>query len=342
MSKSAPPIHIIGQGLAGTLLAFECLDRNIPFTIFDQGLAGASSMVAAGMWNPISIKLTRAGWRMKAFSDQLTDTYARIEKLLGISIKHDCDIQRIFPDVFAANEWDHRSQHPEMLPYLKEPTLNSLLGYRTPFGFGTIQGGGWVHVPLLLKSSRAYFKSQGVLEEAKVEHARVQQWVEDEIHVIHATGWKQIEKSSAHRIPLVPNKGEVLTISAQGLDERFIAHFGNFIIPLGNETFRLGATYKPHTSDTEPTEQYKNELLDAFKTHSCAEARLTEHHAGIRPTTRDRRPVVGKIPGSIREYMLGGLGSKGVLLAPYFAHYLIDLIQGKCALDEEVDPARLI
>lgn len=342
MTTSAPPIHIIGQGLAGTLLAFECLDRKIPFTIFDRGLAGSSSMVAAGMWNPISIKLTRAGWRIKAFSEQLDNTYTRIEQLLGIAIKHDGEIQRIFPDVLAANEWDHRSQHPEMLPYLKEPTLDSLVGYETPYGFGTIQGGGWVHVPLLLNASRAYFKLHGVLKETEVDHGRIQQWVEDEIHVVHATGWKPIEKSAACRIPLVPNKGEVLTIAAPGLDERCITHFGNFIIPLGNGSFRLGATYKPHTSDTEPTDQYKNELLDAFRIHSSVEARLTEHHAGIRPTTRDRRPVVGQIPGSIREYMLGGLGSKGVLLAPYFAHYLIDLIQGKCAVDEEVDPARLI
>ncbi|MFM7309802.1 MAG: NAD(P)/FAD-dependent oxidoreductase, partial [Flavobacteriales bacterium] len=338
MNQSTPFIHIIGQGLAGTLLAFECLDRKIPFAIFDRGLGGASSMVAAGMWNPISIKLMRAGWRVQDFTDQLTKTYTRIEQELNLSIKHDCGIQRIFPDAFSANEWDHRSQHPEMFPYLKEPTQSQLSGYETPFGFGTIQGGGWVHVSLLLKSSRDHFKSLGVLHETEINHQDIQAWVEDEIQVIHATGWKAIEKSSTNRIPLVPNKGEVLTITADGLDEQYIAHFGNFIIPLGNRTFRLGATYKPHSSDVEPTEEYKNELLDAFQAQSFVEARLMEHQAGIRPTTRDRRPVVGKIPDSIREYMLGGLGSKGVLLAPYFAHYLIDLIQGKCAVDEEVNP----
>ena len=47
---------IIGQGLAGTLMAHELLKANESFLVIDEYRESTSSKVAAGMFNPISGK----------------------------------------------------------------------------------------------------------------------------------------------------------------------------------------------------------------------------------------------------------------------------------------------
>jgi glycine oxidase len=342
MGQTHPPIHIIGQGLAGTLLAFECQRRKRPFTIFDSGLSHASSMVAAGMWNPISIKRNQAGWRSVELLRHLFEVYPRIEQQLSERFFHPLPIHRIFPDVHAGNEWDQRSVTPEMNAYMHEPNCGSIKGFPTPFGFGEIQGGGWLNLPSMLQSARLFFQQLGVLREELVNQHQIRSWVEDEITVIHSTGSRAIEKSEFARIPILPNKGDVLTLNSTEFGEQSIVHFGKFLLPLGDGKFRLGSTYHPNSSNSEVTEQSRLELIDALKAHTTKPFEVLTHDVGIRPTTVDRRPLAGRIPGALREFVLGGLGSKGVLLAPALSCYVLDLMEGKCAVDLEVDPARLL
>ena len=54
---------IVGQGLAGTCLAWRLWDRGVKFTIADQGGKSASSMVAAGMMSPVTGRAMNPTWR---------------------------------------------------------------------------------------------------------------------------------------------------------------------------------------------------------------------------------------------------------------------------------------
>jgi glycine oxidase len=54
---------IVGQGLAGSILAEEfCSKTNTSFIIIDSG-KNVSSNVAAGLWNPIVFKRITKSWR---------------------------------------------------------------------------------------------------------------------------------------------------------------------------------------------------------------------------------------------------------------------------------------
>ena len=61
---------------------------------------------------------------------------------------------------------------------------------------------------------------------------------------------------------------------------------------------------------------------------SDADVEVLEHEVGIRPTVIDRRPLLGKHPEFDNILIFNGLGTKGVMLAPYFAQHLVDFIEG--------------
>ncbi|MFT5168556.1 MAG: glycine oxidase, partial [Saprospiraceae bacterium] len=53
---------IIGQGLAGSLLAYQLLERGKTVQIIDNHHNGASSSIAAGIINPITGRRFAKSW----------------------------------------------------------------------------------------------------------------------------------------------------------------------------------------------------------------------------------------------------------------------------------------
>ena len=47
---------VVGQGIAGTLLAFDLIDANKAVAIVDVNLKASASRVAAGLINPVGMK----------------------------------------------------------------------------------------------------------------------------------------------------------------------------------------------------------------------------------------------------------------------------------------------
>ena len=54
--------------------------------------------------------------------------------------------------------------------------------------------------------------------------------------------------------------------------------------------------------------------------------KLVVHKTGIRPATKDRRPMLGKHPDHDCVYIFNGFGAKGVSLIPYYSKMMIDLL----------------
>jgi len=54
---------IIGQGIAGTVLSHELLKAGKKVLVVDNGFTTSSSMMAAGMWNPILFRKLKKSWK---------------------------------------------------------------------------------------------------------------------------------------------------------------------------------------------------------------------------------------------------------------------------------------
>ena len=113
-----------------------------------------------------------------------------------------------------------------------------------------------------------------------------------------------------------------------------------FIIPLGDDLYRVGATYERTDKSNSPTNGAKNELLDKLDTFLKCDYDIVDHVAGIRPTVADRRPLAGLHPKHRNIIVLNGFGSRGVLIAPTISKQLFDHVEKGEELPSEIDVKR--
>jgi glycine/D-amino acid oxidase-like deaminating enzyme len=138
----------------------------------------------------------------------------------------------------------------------------------------------------------------------------------------------------------VPAKGEILTIQCDDLPEEFILLSGIFLIPMGNKKFRAGSTYEWNFPHELPTDEGKLKLLKLLDEFLKLPYSVIDHRAGVRPTVKDRRPLIGSHPEHENVFLFNGMGTKGVQLIPYFADHFVGVLEKGKTLSGEVDVRR--
>ena len=121
-----------------------------------------------------------------------------------------------------------------------------------------------------------------------------------------------------------------------------IINQGTFVLPMdGKGKCRIGATYTWHDIDWQTTQDAKEFLEEKVKTYLKPTYQILEQQVGIRPSTKDRRPLVGLHPEYPQLAIFNGLGTKGVTLAPYFAEQFAKFLESVEELDPEVNIERV-
>jgi glycine oxidase len=333
---------IVGQGLAGSILGLLMDLDGFDVTLIDNDYKSSSSIVAAGMWNPVSFKKLNESWMASQQLDVAFEIYPKLEELLGAKFFHPQELVRIFPDNRAGNEWDERSVHPELSRYLTDKQDTEIASQcKQPFGHGVVKDAGWLDTLVFLSAAKNYFlnKSKLQLREFSIEDELTE--IANGAIVIYCIGWKTLFHHSFPWVPLVPNKGEVLTFRNEHLQLNRMVNFGKFIIPLGKNTFRLGATYALNEPNPLPTAEGRNEMVNQFKEFFSHEPEIIDHKSGYRPTLLDRKPILGFHPENNQIGVFNGFGSKGVMLIPFFAKHFIDHLNGS-NLMRDVNVVRFI
>lgn len=108
-------------------------------------------------------------------------------------------------------------------------------------------------------------------------------------------------------------------------------------MPLGNDLFKVGATYNWKDKTDVPTEEGKAELIERIKEIIDCDFEIVSHFGGVRPTVKDRRPIIGTHDVYKSLHILNGLGTRGVMLGPAMAKDLFNLIENKIPLDPAID-----
>ena len=155
--------------------------------------------------------------------------------------------------------------------------------------------------------------------------------------IVFAAGYGLKNNPFFGYLPLNGTKGELLTIKAPDYKETQVIKSSVFSIPLEEDLYLIGATYKWKDKTNEPTEEAKTELLEKLKTFLKCDFEVVGHVAGIRPTVVDRRPLVGQHPKYKNLFVLNGFGSRGVMIAPYASAQLFNYIEKGTDLDSEIN-----
>lgn len=320
-------VLIVGQGIAGSILGYRFYEKGISFTTVDISLPGASSPVAAGVYNPIVFRRMLKGWRSAEMLEEADRLYPALERLLGIKVQHRCGILKVLPNRESADFWDLKRTQNHLEAWIDEacraPSGKAL---STMYATGYVKAAGYIRTSLLVETWRSFLKQTGNLIEDSFDFAQIRQDKEG-LHyrdnsykkVVFCEGWRVVHNPYFKYLPHVPTKGECLMFDSAALPQwgTTVLSADQFIIP--DYTKRLawaGSNYDWGNTNPEPDLNAAKKVLDGLEKLIGKPPVPVLHVSGIRPGTPDRRPYVLQHPEYKSMYLFNGLGAKGVLLAP--------------------------
>jgi glycine/D-amino acid oxidase-like deaminating enzyme len=115
-----------------------------------------------------------------------------------------------------------------------------------------------------------------------------------------------------------------------------------YVIPLGNDQYKVGATYSRDDYSLHTTNEAKEEILLKLKTVINCPFQLIGHTAGVRPTTKDHRPLLGSLKENPNFIFFNGLGSRGFLMAPLLSEILFNYLENDIPLPKEMNITRML
>ncbi len=337
---------IIGQGLAGTALAYRLEQLGQTFLLFDQPESNQSSRVAAGLYNPVTGRKMVRSWKAEELFPEIESFYSDLEHLTGRQFLTRQKIYRPFLSIEEQNEWMGHSSDPAIGMFIETIfTESQYPQMRDSFGGVLLRMSGWLNINEYLDGMAEYFSDRLRLEgfdETLLENTS-DGWKYGTVfakNIVYCNGLGASKSRFFSYLPFAPVKGELLEV-AQDFDPDFIANRGVFRVPLSKGIYRVGSTYTWHDLETGPTETAKSEIL--AKLQDLVRVPVTEvksHKTGIRPATKDRKPFLGKHPREDSVYIFNGFGAKGVSLTPFFSKMMADYLIKSQPISAEVNIAR--
>lgn len=338
---------IVGSGLAGISFAEVALKNNKTILLLDDKSQN-SSRVAGGLYNPVILKRFSEVWNAKEQLVLMNDFYDKVEEKLNKKFNFKMPVLRKFFSIEEQNNWFAASDKINLSPFLSTKLISKKYNsIDSPFDYGEVLHTGYVDTALLLDAYRQYLLKNNLLREESFDFSDIE-FLDSGIqykniqarHLIFAEGFGMHKNSFFNYLPLDGTKGELFIIKAPDLNLDVIVNTSVFILPLGDDLFKVGATYNWHDKTAEPTEEGKQELLERIKEIINCEFEIVEHFAGVRPTVADRRPLLGTHEKHQSLHILNGLGTRGVMLGPSMAKALYDHIENNVPLDREADIKR--
>ncbi|MBN7811626.1 FAD-binding oxidoreductase [Algoriphagus sp. H41] len=337
---------IIGQGLAGSALAYRLEQEGQRILLFDQPESNQSSRVAAGLYNPVTGRKMVKSWKAELLFPEIEPFYRQLEEASGRRFLTKEKIYRPFLSIEEQNEWMGHSSDPAIAMFVEKiftesqhPEMNDV------FGGVLLRMSGWLNINEFLDGMAGHFGERlcrQAFDESLLEPAP-EGWRYGDIlakSLIYCNGLGAMKSRFFGFLPFAPVKGEILEVQQQ-FDPGFIANRGVFRVKLAPGVYRVGSTYTWHDLDTGPSESAKSEILAKLQELVKVPVdSVKSHKTGIRPATKDRKPFLGKHPVEDSVYIFNGFGAKGVSLIPYFSKMMTRYLIKSEPIIAEVDIAR--
>lgn len=334
---------IVGQGIAGSMLAWFLLQEGKTVVVINGGRTPNATSVSGGVINPVTGRRYVASWMAEELIPFALNTYENMGKYFGKQLVNELPVIRFFNNKDEKEILLQRLETPEIKPWVQEIFLNKEIE-----GIVSPQQGGWI--------SKGWTAKAGHIVESMRNHLLgLNSFLVDEVkyediktegnsiiwkgvlaqHLIFCEGHKAIENPFFPEIKLVLAKGDLLTILAPELALENILVKGISIVPLGENWFRVGSTYHWGWETEDPVEEDIQEILLKLKEIISVPFTILNHQTGIRPTVKDRRPILGRSNQHKNIFIFNGMGTKGSSLAPYMAKKLIrHILQGEELITE--------
>jgi glycine oxidase len=340
---------IVGQGLAGTLLAYALLKAGKKVMIIDNDADMTASKIAAGVINPVTGRRIVKSWRVEALLPAAKSIYQEIEQTFGISIFRPTTICKAIRTVEEENEWLLRSGYPTYQTYCA-PTAD-VSSFKDKiydfYAYGAILQAAQVNVPDLILFFKNYFSKNEILLKAHFDYDHLE-ILENEVRyqdylkaskIIFCEGAGGVKNPFFEYLPFNLDKGELLKIKIPNarFDMIFKNHLSIVPLDLSQNLYWVGATNEWKFTHPYPTEIQRQLIINELETILTIPFEIVAHQAAIRPTVKDRRPFIGFHPNFPVLAIFNGFGTKGASLIPLWAEHFKAVLVNPQSLDSEVN-----
>jgi glycine/D-amino acid oxidase-like deaminating enzyme len=337
---------VVGLGLAGAAMALQLIKRGKRIAVFDDSASNRSSSVAAGLFNPITGKLMARTWKVDELFPYLINFYREAEVLTFSRFLFEKNIYIPFRSIQEQNDWTTRGEDAGMKPYVDRVFFSGAFGTMVSDQLGgvLVKNCGYLNVGVYLQSVRKLVESTGMFL-GKMDYGKLQIQGDSVTYentsadcLILCEGLHGKNNPLTPWLPVQPLKGETIDVKFS-TELPAICNRGVYTVPMGENTYRVGATFE-RSNLPGPSVNGRTELETRLRSLVNLPYEFVKQDWGFRPTTRDRRPILGKHPQHDRVLILNGMGTKGVSQAPYFSGVLADYLLDKGQIGPEVNISR--
>lgn len=339
---------IVGFGLSGLALADHLDVQNKSFIVFDNAFF-SSSRVAGGVFNPVVLKRFTAPWNIDAFINKAIPFYKQVvNKLNDVNMLKNQPVLRRFDSIEEQNKWFEACDKPLLERFLSDQLISyATRELNTPFKLGEVKHTGRIMLSTMLDAYISYLDTASSYRNEGFHYDELsyvdKMWVYGNVkakYILFAEGHRVMDNIFFKDLPIQGNKGEYLIIKSPELKLDFIFKSSVFIIPLGDDLYKVGATFDREDKTLSTTQNARDEIVHKLEKVLNVDYEIVDQVAGIRPTVGDRKPILGRHAIHKGMYVFNGMGSRGILTAPLCAEWLIDHIELRKKINPLVDVSR--
>jgi len=327
---------IIGQGIAGSMVAYMLHQKGISFMVLDSGKTNSASRVAAGMFSAISGKRKTFDEEMFRRQKFAIETFKQLEKLLGVIFLHEENIYNIIHTEKEKTETIDRTKDEKFNLQIELNPL-PIENIKAEFGAIAIKNSGWVNCELILDTYRSYLATNNSFsivdfkyDELEIRNGSFCYKDFEAMNIIFCEGYQLSNNPFFENENIIPCKGDILTLEHLNRgNKKILKRNGCFVIPTNDKTVKAGSTYLWNNGDEQLNIADAQELKNKVNDILSSDYKIIAHKSAIRPTTKNREVIAKQHSVYNNMFMLNGLGTKGIIQAPYYANYISELISIK-------------
>lgn len=337
-------VIIVGQGLAGTTLAWHLQEAGQKVLLLDACKVVTSSKIAAGLVTPITGQRMALSNRYDEFLSVARPFYRRTEQHTRRVFFHDRTAQRLLKSDTEHANWAKRSKQSAYQSYLVNPQPDPL----TDPAIADASGGGFamhsaqLDVAAYLDASRSVLHWKRMALDWKNDVTFGSDGVCVGTHlarlIVSCEGFAATRNPHFSTVPFKAAKGDILTVRFHRPVPPVCVHRGVWLAPTPDpEVFLVGSTYDWEALDQVPEASARSQIECKLKEFIRVPYTVLDHRAAVRPIIRESRPLIGCHPKQDRLGYFNGLGSKGSLLAPWYARCLSDHLVSQTPIPDDMN-----
>ena len=325
-------VLLVGQGLAGSLLAWELTQRKFRVLVVDNGAENASR-VAAGVVNPVTGQRLVIQPNLEQLLPAAMALYRQLAEYFRQEFYVAMPMLKIIRSAKERALVEQRLVNTVYQHYL-DGWFTVAQGMNAPNGVLRQRHTGYLKTELLLNQLRDFLTNKGCYRQEEMNFSDIRlepdlAWRGIEArHIVFCEGHRALANPWFGGLPFQVVKGEILGCESHADLPRQILNYGHWLVPVADRQFKTGASFEPGRLDPVPTPQARQILLDSLNS-VCPGYRpvnIFQHRAGIRPATLDKHPFIGTHPRYRQLHIFNGFGAKGSLTIPWYAAKFADYL----------------